>query len=92
MMNGARAAVDRLLDMYDEYKTLAAKITAAERRLALAKLKNSGVEQTNDSYFWVVAQFSDMDIGTAYRAQTIATLIEGVVGVAAVWGLSLLLL
>ena len=45
MMNGARAAVDRLLDMYDEYKTLAAKITAAERRLALAKLKNSGVEQ-----------------------------------------------
>ena len=45
MMNGARAAVDRLLDMYDDYKTLAAKITAAERRLALAKLKNSGVEQ-----------------------------------------------
>ena len=44
-MNGARAAVDRLLDMYDEYKTLAAKITAAERRLALAKLKNSDIEQ-----------------------------------------------
>ena len=48
------------------------------------------VSHANDSYFWVVAQFSDMDIGTAYRAQTIATLIEGVVGVAAVWGLSLL--
>ena len=44
-MNSARAAVDRLLDMYDDYKTLASKITAAERRLALAKLKNSGVEQ-----------------------------------------------
>lgn len=44
-MNSARAAVDRLLDMYDEYKTLTAKIAAAERRLALAKLKNSGVEQ-----------------------------------------------
>lgn len=44
-VNSARAAVDRLLDMYDDYKTLAAKITAAERRLALAKLKNSGVEQ-----------------------------------------------
>ncbi|TWP14098.1 hypothetical protein EUA75_03290 [TM7 phylum sp. oral taxon 353] len=43
--NSARAAVDRLLSMYDEYKTLAAKITAAERHLALAKLKNSGVEQ-----------------------------------------------
>ena len=45
MMNGARAAVDRLLDMYDEYKTLAAKIAAAERRLALAKLRNSDIEQ-----------------------------------------------
>ena len=43
--NSARAAVDKLLDMYDEYKTLTAKIAAAERRLALAKLKNSGVKQ-----------------------------------------------
>ena len=43
--NSARAAVDRLLDMYDEYKTLTAKITAAERRLALARLKNSDIEQ-----------------------------------------------
>ena len=43
--NSARAAVDKLLRMYDDYKTLAAKITAAERRLALAKLKNSDVEQ-----------------------------------------------
>ncbi len=45
MMNGARAAVDKLLNMYDDYKTLTAKIAAAERRLALAKLKNSDVEQ-----------------------------------------------
>ena len=44
-MDGARVAVDKLLDMYDEYKTLTAKIAAAERRLALAKLKNSDVEQ-----------------------------------------------
>lgn len=43
--NSARATVDRLLDMYDEYKTLTAKIAAAERRLALAKLKNSDIEQ-----------------------------------------------
>ena len=43
--NSTRAAVDRLLDMYDEYKALTAKIAAAERRLALVKLKNSGVEQ-----------------------------------------------
>ena len=44
-MNSARAAVDKLLRMYDEYKTLTVKITAAERRLALAKLKNSDIEQ-----------------------------------------------
>ena len=31
--------------MYDEYKTLTAKIAAAERRLALAKLRNSDIEQ-----------------------------------------------
>lgn len=43
--NSARAAVDRLLSMYDDYKTLTVKIDAAERRLALAKLKNSDVEQ-----------------------------------------------
>ena len=43
--NSARAAVDKLLRMYDEYKTLTVKITAAERYLALAKLKNSDIEQ-----------------------------------------------
>ena len=50
------------------------------------------VSHANDSYFWVVTQFSDMDVGTAYKAQTVATLIEGLVGVASVWGLSLVLL
>jgi GntP family gluconate:H+ symporter len=50
------------------------------------------VSHANDSYFWVVAQFSNMKISTAYRAQTVATLIEGVVGVAGVWVLSLFLL
>jgi len=44
-INSARAAVDKLLDMYDEYKTLTVKIAAAERRLVLAKLENSDVEQ-----------------------------------------------
>ena len=43
--NSARAAVDKLLNMYDDYKTLTAKIAATERHLALAKLKNSDIEQ-----------------------------------------------
>ena len=49
-MNGARVAVDRLLSMYDDYKTLTVKIAAAERRLALAKLKNSDIEQVQTEF------------------------------------------
>jgi GntP family gluconate:H+ symporter len=49
------------------------------------------VSHANDSYFWVVTQFSGMKVSTAYRAQTVATLIEGLVGAGAVWALSLIL-
>ncbi|MFI0348866.1 GntP family permease [Actinomadura sp. 9N407] len=36
------------------------------------------VSHVNDSYFWVVTQFSGMSVSTAYRAQTAATLVQGV--------------
>ncbi|CAM4295675.1 GntP family permease [Paenibacillus alkaliterrae] len=39
------------------------------------------VSHVNDSYFWVVTQFSGMKLNTAYRAQTMATLVQGVVGI-----------
>ncbi|GGE27875.1 gluconate transporter [Pullulanibacillus camelliae] len=39
------------------------------------------VSHVNDSYFWVVTQFSNMKLTTAYRAQTVATLIQGLVGI-----------
>ncbi|MDQ7065096.1 MAG: GntP family permease [candidate division KSB1 bacterium] len=39
------------------------------------------VSHVNDSYFWVVAQFSDMDTATALRCQTLATLVQGVAGI-----------
>lgn len=39
------------------------------------------VSHVNDSYFWVVSQFSGMKVTTAYRAQTVATLIQGIVGI-----------
>ncbi|MBN2355472.1 GntP family permease [candidate division KSB1 bacterium] len=39
------------------------------------------VSHVNDSYFWVVAQFSDMDTATALRCHTIATLLQGVTGI-----------
>lgn len=50
------------------------------------------VSHANDSFFWVVTQFSRMRVSTAYYAQTVATLIQGVVGMATVWLLSLVLL
>ena len=50
------------------------------------------VSHANDSFFWVVTQFSRMKVSTAYQAQTMATLIQGVVGIITVWLLSLVLL
>ncbi|MEH6387843.1 GntP family permease [Pseudomonas profundi] len=50
------------------------------------------VSHANDSFFWVVTQFSRMKVATAYQAQTVATLIQGVVGMFTVWLLSLVLL
>jgi GntP family gluconate:H+ symporter len=42
------------------------------------------VSHVNDSYFWVVTQFSKMSLPTAYRAQTLATLVQGLVGIVVV--------
>ena len=39
------------------------------------------VSHVNDSYFWVVAQFSNMDTATALRCQTLATLGQGIIGI-----------
>ncbi len=50
------------------------------------------VSHANDSYFWVVAQFSDMSVPQAYKLQTLGTLVEGVVGILSVIVLSLFLL
>lgn len=50
------------------------------------------VSHANDSFFWVVTQFSRMKVATGYQAQTVATLIQGVAGMITVWLLSLVLL
>lgn len=39
------------------------------------------VSHVNDSYFWVVSQFSDMDTATALRCHTMATLFQGIAGI-----------
>ncbi len=50
------------------------------------------VSHANDSFFWVVAQFSRMSVKQAYKAQTMATLIQGVTAMLLVYLLSLVLL
>ncbi len=47
------------------------------------------VSHANDSYFWVVSQFSGMPVNIAYKAYTSATAVEGVVAFIAVLILSM---
>ncbi len=47
------------------------------------------VSHANDSYFWVVSQFSDMKVSVAYRAYTSATLVLGLVSIIVVAILSI---
>jgi len=48
------------------------------------------VSHANDSFFWVVAEFSGMDVSTAYKSQTMATLIQGLVTITVVSILAIL--
>ncbi|WP_299789524.1 GntP family permease [uncultured Shewanella sp.] len=50
------------------------------------------VSHANDSFFWVVTQFSRMSVKQAYKAQTMATLIQGLTAITLVYILSLILL
>lgn len=43
------------------------------------------VSHANDSFFWVVTQFSNMRPETGYKLQTLGTLVQGAVAGAAVW-------
>ena len=46
------------------------------------------VSHANDSFFWVVTQFSNMSPDVGYRLQTVGTLVQGLVAAAVVWGIS----
>ncbi len=48
------------------------------------------VSHANDSYFWVVTQFSGMDVTSGYKTHTMATLIQGITAMITVWILSLI--
>ncbi|MBN4053762.1 GntP family permease [Haliea sp. AH-315-K21] len=50
------------------------------------------VSHVNDSYFWVIAKFSNMDTATALKTHTIASMIMGFTGLLIVQILALVLL
>ncbi|MFC1490910.1 GntP family permease [Candidatus Latescibacterota bacterium] len=49
------------------------------------------ISHANDSYFWVVSQFSGLDTTTAYKSHSVATLIQGIVSIVFIYGISILL-
>lgn len=50
------------------------------------------ISHANDSYFWVVTQFSEMDVKTGYKTHTLATLIQGVSSMVLIYLLTLIFL
>mgnify|MGYP000218171835 FL=1 len=46
------------------------------------------ISHANDSFFWVVTQFSGMDVKTGYRTHTVATLMQGTAAMLLVYLLS----
>lgn len=49
------------------------------------------VSHANDSYFWVVTNFGEMEVKDGYRTQTLGTLFAGLAGILKVVLLSLIL-
>ena len=47
------------------------------------------VSHANDSYFWVVSQFSGLSVNLAYKVYTTATLVQGLAAFSVVFVLSL---
>ncbi|WP_293294990.1 GntP family permease [Allomuricauda sp.] len=58
-------------------------IAITEKALAVLAIGAGAmtVSHINDSYFWVVSQFSNMNVKTALRGHTLGTLIQGVIGI-----------
>ncbi|MBK8175313.1 MAG: GntP family permease [Rhodospirillales bacterium] len=50
------------------------------------------VSHANDSFFWVVTQFSNMSPEQGYKLQTLGTLVQGTIAGAAVWVISAVVL
>ncbi|WP_224490806.1 GntP family permease [Robertkochia flava] len=49
------------------------------------------VSHVNDSYFWVVSQFSDLSVKQALGSHTLATLFQGITGILVILAMKMLL-
>lgn len=49
------------------------------------------VSHINDSYFWVVSQFSHISVKSALKSHTVATLFQGIIGIVVILILQMLL-
>lgn len=49
------------------------------------------MSHANDSYFWVVSQFSGLDAPTAYKTHSLATLVQGLTSIVFIFLMSLLI-
>lgn len=47
------------------------------------------ISHANDSFFWIVSQFSRMSVSQAYKAHSVATGIQGVTSIIFIWLLTL---
>ncbi len=47
------------------------------------------ISHANDSFFWIVSQFSRMSVSQAYKAHSVATGIQGVTSIIFIWILTL---
>lgn len=84
---GAFNANDSLMNALGLTSELAAALTV----MAIAA-GSMCVSHANDSYFWVVTNFTKLTPQQGYRTQTTLTLIMGIVGIISVYLLSLILL
>ncbi|HQH71985.1 MAG TPA: GntP family permease [bacterium] len=62
-------------------------ITPAQTALTVVMIGAGSmvVSHANDSYFWVVTQFSKMDVATGYRLHSVGTILEGLTAGIAAW-------
>ena len=66
----------------------------AARALTVISIGAGGMimSHANDSYFWVVSQFSGLDTTTAYKTHSLATLVQGITSIICVFLLSLVVI